>query len=141
MVELVFFFLVSHDLLQATLTLRREPLGEEGGLIIMNSELYLMATGLVILESENLNKLFPNFMVKFGTLLVHGRKAFVLITAVVILPSMLLTDSSILSYVSRSWGFFLPHNSSFHIFIKFFSPYFLLVLLDVWGFMREEQIF
>lgn len=71
-------------------------------LIIKNLELYLVATGLVILESENLNKLFPNFMVKLGTLLVHDRRAFVLITAVVILPSMLLIDLSILFSVSAA---------------------------------------
>lgn len=74
-------------------------------LIIMNSELYLVATGLIILESENLHKLFPNFMVKLGTFIIYGRESFVLITALVILPTMLLTDLSILSYVSATGVF------------------------------------
>ncbi|PON58776.1 Amino acid transporter, transmembrane domain containing protein [Trema orientale] len=74
-------------------------------MIIMNSELYLVAIGLLILESENLQKLFPNFMVKIGALIIEARQSFVLITALVILPSMLLTDLSILSYVSATGVF------------------------------------
>lgn len=74
-------------------------------LIIMNSELYLVGTGLIILESENLHKLFPNFMIKLGTFVIYGRESFVLITALVILPSMFLTDLSILSYVSATGVF------------------------------------
>lgn len=74
-------------------------------IIIMNSELYLVAIGLLILESDNLLKLFPNFMVKIGSLIIEGRQSFVLITALVILPSMLLTDLSLLSYVSATGVF------------------------------------
>ncbi|KAK9275264.1 hypothetical protein L1049_022526 [Liquidambar formosana] len=73
--------------------------------IIMNSELYLVAIGLLILEGDNLHKLFPKFMVKLGTLTVDGRQSFVIITALVIFPSMLLTDLSILSYVSATGVF------------------------------------
>ncbi|KAL5543766.1 hypothetical protein UlMin_007550 [Ulmus minor] len=74
-------------------------------LIIMNSELYLVSIGLIILESENLHKLFPKFMIKLGTLIIYGRESFVLITALIILPSMLLTDLSLLSYVSATGVF------------------------------------
>ncbi|KAL5543763.1 hypothetical protein UlMin_007547, partial [Ulmus minor] len=61
-------------------------------LIIMNSKLYLVSIGLILLESEKLHKLFPKFMIKLGTLIIYGRESFVLITALIILPSMLLTD-------------------------------------------------
>ncbi|KAL7204320.1 hypothetical protein ACSBR2_017400 [Camellia fascicularis] len=72
----------------------------------MNSELYLVGIGLLILEVDNLHKLFPKFMIKIGTLVVEGTQSFVLITALVILPSMLLTDLGILSYVSATGLFF-----------------------------------
>lgn len=74
-------------------------------MIIMNSELYLVAIGLLILEGDNLHKLFPKFMIKLGELTADGRQSFVLITALVIFPSMLLTDLSILSYVSATGVF------------------------------------
>uniref|UniRef100_A0A5B7B201 Putative Transmembrane amino acid transporter family protein isoform 1 n=2 Tax=Davidia involucrata TaxID=16924 RepID=A0A5B7B201_DAVIN len=74
--------------------------------VIMNSELYLVAIGLLILEGDNLHNLFPKFMIKIGTIFtVDGRQSFVIITALVILPSMLLTDLSILSYVSATGVF------------------------------------
>ncbi|GMP64732.1 hypothetical protein CsSME_00025869 [Camellia sinensis var. sinensis] len=74
--------------------------------IIMNSELYLVGTGLLILEADNLHKLFSKFMIKIGALTIEGTQSFVFITALVILPSMLLTDLSILSYVSATGVFF-----------------------------------
>ncbi|GAV64130.1 Aa_trans domain-containing protein [Cephalotus follicularis] len=74
-------------------------------MIIMNTELYLVAIGLLILEGDNLHKLFPKFMVMIGTFIVDGRQSFVIITALVIFPSMLLTDLSILSYVSATGVF------------------------------------
>ncbi|KAI8026199.1 Amino acid transporter AVT1J [Camellia lanceoleosa] len=45
--------------------------------IIMNSELYLVGMGLLILEADNLHKLFPKFMIKIGTLTVEGTQSFV----------------------------------------------------------------
>ncbi|XVF79532.1 hypothetical protein PTKIN_Ptkin14bG0230500 [Pterospermum kingtungense] len=87
------------------LDIAEQSFGQKGRIavmIIMNSELYLVAIGLLILEGDNLHKLFPKFMVKIGSLLVDGRQSFVVITALVIFPSMLLTDLSILSYVSAT---------------------------------------
>ncbi|KAK6933623.1 Amino acid transporter, transmembrane domain [Dillenia turbinata] len=74
-------------------------------IIVMNSELYLVAVGLLILEGDNLCKLFPDFVVKIGTLTIQGQQPFVIITALVILPSMLLLDLSILSYISATGVF------------------------------------
>ncbi|XP_021288349.1 vacuolar amino acid transporter 1-like isoform X1 [Herrania umbratica] len=94
--------------IKSYLDIAEHAFGKKGRLlvmIIMNSELYLVAIGLLILEGDNLHKLFPNFMVKLGTILVGGRQSFVVITGLVILPSMLLTDLSILSYVSATGVF------------------------------------
>lgn len=74
-------------------------------MIIMNSELFLVAIGLLILEGDNLHKLFPKFMIKLGELTANGRQSFVLITALIIFPSLLLTDLGILSYVSATGVF------------------------------------
>ncbi|KAM7269772.1 hypothetical protein ACFE04_025269 [Oxalis oulophora] len=71
-------------------------------MILINLELYLYAIGLLILEGDNLHKLFPEFAMGVGKFAINGRQSFVLITAIVVLPSMLLTDLSYLSYVSAT---------------------------------------
>lgn len=61
--------------------------------IITNLELYLVTIGLLILEGDNLNKLFPNFSIGFGDLFViDGSRSFVVLTGLTILPSMLFLD-------------------------------------------------
>lgn len=90
------------------LDISERAFGKKGRLIvsiIMNSELYLVGIGLLILEGDNLHKLFPKFLIRIGTLTIPGMQSFVIITAVVILPSMLLTDLGILSYVSATGVF------------------------------------
>ncbi|XP_034678077.1 amino acid transporter AVT1I-like isoform X2 [Vitis riparia] len=74
-------------------------------MIIMNLEMYLVAVGLLILEVDNLRKLFPEFMINLGELTVDGRQSFAIITFLIILPTIFLTDLSILSYISAT-GFF-----------------------------------
>ena len=71
-------------------------------MIVTNFELYLVDVGFLILEGENLHKLFPEFMIKLGDFNVDGRQFFVLITPLIIFPSMLLIDLSLLSYVSAT---------------------------------------
>ncbi|XP_058219703.1 amino acid transporter AVT1I-like [Rhododendron vialii] len=90
------------------LDISERALGKKGRLIvsiIMNSELYLVAIGLLILEGDNLHKLFPKFLIRLGTLTIPGMQSFVIIAALVILPSMLLTDLGVLSYVSATGVF------------------------------------
>lgn len=74
-------------------------------MVIMNCELYLVAIGLLILEGDNLHKLFPEFMIHLGSLVINGRRSFVIITGLVIMPTMLLTDLGYLSYVSATGVF------------------------------------
>jgi len=68
--------------------------------IIMNSELYLAVTGFLILEGDNLNKLVPNVQIHLAGLTIGGTTMFTMVTALVILPTVLLEDMSLLSYVS-----------------------------------------
>lgn len=79
--------------------------GDKGRLIVsiaMNSELYLVVTGFLILEGDNLNKLVPNMQLDLAGLTIGGTTIFTIISALVILPSVLLEDLSMLSYVSAS---------------------------------------
>lgn len=68
--------------------------------IIMNSELYLAVTGFLILEGDNLNKLIPNVEIHIGELSIGGTTMFTMVTCLVILPTVLFEDMSLLSYVS-----------------------------------------
>ncbi|XP_050229904.1 amino acid transporter AVT1I-like [Mercurialis annua] len=70
--------------------------------VLMYVELYLVATGFLILEGDNLHSLFPNFAIKILGLDVEGRQSFVIIAGLIILPTVWLDDLSILSYVSAS---------------------------------------
>ncbi|KAE9458178.1 hypothetical protein C3L33_09898, partial [Rhododendron williamsianum] len=68
--------------------------------IIIYSELYLVAVGFLIIEGDNLHKLFPNFALKLGNLTMDGRNSFAIVAGALIFPSILLTDLGVLSYIS-----------------------------------------
>ncbi|KAK0597309.1 hypothetical protein LWI29_023925 [Acer saccharum] len=68
----------------------------------MNSELYLVATGFLILEGDNLQNLLPNVEFTLGGLTIGGKQGFVVIVALIILPTVLLDNLGILSYISAS---------------------------------------
>ncbi|XP_027334078.1 amino acid transporter AVT1I-like [Abrus precatorius] len=79
--------------------------GDKGRLIVsiaMNSELYLVVTGFLILEGDNLNKLVPNVQLDLAGSTISGTTIFAMVAALVILPTVLLEDLSLLSYVSAS---------------------------------------
>ena len=83
----------------------KRAFGNKGSLMVniaMNCELYLVITGYLILEGDNLNKLVPHVQVDIGGVRIGGAQVFVLLTAVVILPTVWLEDLSLLSYVSAS---------------------------------------
>ncbi|XP_073105749.1 amino acid transporter AVT1I isoform X2 [Elaeis guineensis] len=76
--------------------------GRKGRLIVatfMYLELYLVATEFLILEGDNLEKLFP-YKFDIGTWKIGGKQGFVLLAALVILPTTWLRSLSILAYVS-----------------------------------------
>ncbi|WCJ37405.1 Transmembrane amino acid transporter family protein [Euphorbia peplus] len=80
----------------------RRPFGEYGVIIIniiTSLELYLVATGFLIVEGDNLHDLFPNMHLKVAGLSLRGTKTFIIISALVILPSLWLDDMRFLSYV------------------------------------------
>ncbi|CAH2072700.1 unnamed protein product [Thlaspi arvense] len=73
--------------------------------IFMNLELYLVATSFLILEGDNLNKLFSNVGFKFMDIEFGGKHMFIVLVALIILPSVWLDNMRILSYVSASGVF------------------------------------
>ncbi|KAI3503321.1 hypothetical protein L1887_31761 [Cichorium endivia] len=79
--------------------------GKTGRIIVsitMNIELYLVATGFLILEGDNLSNLLPQIGFDFYGIHVGGNKSFVVIVAAIILPTIWLNNMSILSYISAS---------------------------------------
>ncbi|KAL2898564.1 Amino acid transporter AVT1I [Bienertia sinuspersici] len=68
----------------------------------MCTELYLVVTGFLILEGDNLHNLFPELKLGVGSLSLGGKESFVLIVALVILPTVCLDDLSVLSYISAT---------------------------------------
>ena len=63
-------------------------------------ELFLVAVELLILEGDNLEKLFPHMNFKIGSLRIEGKSGFVVLAALVILPTTWLRSLGALAYVS-----------------------------------------
>ncbi|XP_062106646.1 amino acid transporter AVT1I-like [Humulus lupulus] len=79
--------------------------GDKGRMIVsivMFTELYLVSAGFLILEGDNLYNLFPGDGFEIAGLTIGGKQSFVLIVALVILPTVWLENLSLLSYVSAS---------------------------------------
>ncbi|CAJ1960445.1 unnamed protein product [Sphenostylis stenocarpa] len=77
--------------------------GDKGRLLVsiaMNAELYLVVTGFLILEGDNLNQLVPNMQIDLAGLTIGGTTIFTIISALIVLPTVLSEDMSLLSYVS-----------------------------------------
>ncbi|XP_059645317.1 amino acid transporter AVT1I-like [Cornus florida] len=68
-------------------------------------ELYLVAVEFLILEGDNLNKLFPNTNFHIAGLKLGGKQGFVLLSALVILPTTWLRSLDLLAYVSAGGVF------------------------------------
>lgn len=68
--------------------------------VFMYLELYLVAVEFLILEGDNLDKLFPNMEFKIAGLKIGGKQGFVFLTALIILPTTWLRSLGILAYVS-----------------------------------------
>ncbi|KAI4318270.1 hypothetical protein L6164_026059 [Bauhinia variegata] len=71
-------------------------------LIAMNNEFYLVVTGYLILEGDNMNKIIPNLQVYIAGLTISGTQLFIIVTALIILPVLWLDNLIYLSYVSAT---------------------------------------
>ncbi|KAK3145239.1 hypothetical protein QOZ80_4AG0326030 [Eleusine coracana subsp. coracana] len=68
--------------------------------IILYMELYACCVEYLILESDNLSKLFPNAHLTIGSLTLDSHVLFAILTALVVMPTTWLRDLSYLSIVS-----------------------------------------
>jgi len=68
--------------------------------IFMYLELYLVAIEFLILEGDNLAKLFPSTNFNIGGLKIRGKQGFVLIAGLIVLPTTWLRSLGLLAYVS-----------------------------------------
>ena len=82
--------------------------GNKGRILVsvfMNMELFLVATDFLILEGDTLYNLFPDTGFEIAGIKIEGKQIFVIIVAIVILPSVCLDNLSLLSYISASGVF------------------------------------
>ncbi|KAG6426271.1 hypothetical protein SASPL_110492 [Salvia splendens] len=63
-------------------------------------ELFLLAVAFLIMEGDSLHKLFPHTNVCVWGKTIEGKPMFIILTALVMLPTTWLRDLSILAYVS-----------------------------------------
>nr|CAB3484007.1 unnamed protein product [Digitaria exilis] len=68
--------------------------------IILYMELYACCIEYLILESDNLSKLFPNAHLTIGSLTLDAHVLFAILTALIVMPTTWLRDLSCLSFVS-----------------------------------------
>lgn len=68
--------------------------------VFMNIELFLVSIGFLILEGDNLNKLFPGRSFEIGMYKIAGKQFFVLLVSLIILPTTWLRNLSVLAYIS-----------------------------------------
>ncbi|XVE53234.1 hypothetical protein DITRI_Ditri02bG0187600 [Diplodiscus trichospermus] len=93
----------AHPLIKTYPDIGEYAFGYKGRAIVsvfMYVELYLVAVEFLILEGDNLDKLFPNTGFKVARLKIGGRQAFVLLTSLVVLPTTWLKSLGMLAYVS-----------------------------------------
>ncbi|CAO2815833.1 unnamed protein product [Amaranthus hypochondriacus] len=72
--------------------------------IILYADLYMVTTGFLLVEGDNLHKLFPKLSLQaIGIPFIDGKSSFIIIIALLLLPTVLLSDNlSILAYISAT---------------------------------------
>ncbi|KAM0880670.1 hypothetical protein ACQ4PT_033423 [Festuca glaucescens] len=68
--------------------------------IILYMELYACCIEYLILESDNLSKLFPNAHLTIGAFTLDSHVLFAILTALIVMPTTWLRDLSCLSFIS-----------------------------------------
>ncbi|XVE83775.1 hypothetical protein DITRI_Ditri16bG0113600 [Diplodiscus trichospermus] len=94
-----------HSSIRTYPDISKRAFGNKGRLIVsvfVYIELYLVATGFLILEGDNLQNLLPNVEFEVAGLTIGGKLGFIIIVALIILPSVWLDNLSLLSYVSAT---------------------------------------
>ncbi|KAL1551028.1 amino acid transporter AVT1I-like isoform X1 [Salvia divinorum] len=93
----------SNSLIKTYPDIGEHAFGKKGRALIsifMYLELFLLAVEFLILEGDNLHKLFPYTSVQVWGRAIGGKPMFIILTALVMLPTTWLRDLSLLAYVS-----------------------------------------
>ncbi|XP_057777213.1 amino acid transporter AVT1I-like [Salvia miltiorrhiza] len=95
----------SNPLIKSYPDIGEHAFGKKGRAVIsvfMYVELFLLAVEFLILEGDNLQKLFPHTEVGVWGKTIGGKSLFIILTALVMLPTTWLRDLSLLAYVSAA---------------------------------------
>ncbi|KAF2932937.1 hypothetical protein DAI22_04g038500 [Oryza sativa Japonica Group] len=68
--------------------------------VILYMELFACCIEYLILESDNLSKLFPNAHLTIGTCTINAHILFAILTTLIVMPTTWLRDLSCLSFIS-----------------------------------------
>ncbi|KAF8663160.1 hypothetical protein HU200_055761 [Digitaria exilis] len=82
--------------------------GRRGRVIVagfFHAELFLIAIGFLIVDGDNLDKLFPGVHVSVGHVTLAGKKLFVVLVALAVTPTTWLRSLGLLAYVSATGVF------------------------------------
>ncbi|KAI5014842.1 hypothetical protein ZWY2020_056232 [Hordeum vulgare] len=82
--------------------------GPPGRLLVSSflyAEVYLVAVGFLILDGDNLDKLFPDSGVALGPVSLAGKQLFVALVALIVAPTTWLRSLGVLAYVSAAGVF------------------------------------
>uniref|UniRef100_M8AX63 Amino acid transporter transmembrane domain-containing protein n=1 Tax=Aegilops tauschii TaxID=37682 RepID=M8AX63_AEGTA len=82
--------------------------GSPGRLLVSSflyAEVYLVAVGFLILDGDNLDKLFPGSSVALGPVSLAGKQLFVVLVALMVAPTTWLRSLGVLAYVSAAGVF------------------------------------
>lgn len=97
--------MVKHSNIQTFSDMGELAFGKRGKLIAsisMYSEFYLLLIGFLILEGDNLSNLFSMEEFQVAGISIGAKQFFVILVALIILPTVWLDNLSFLSYVSAS---------------------------------------
>ncbi|KAH0452554.1 hypothetical protein IEQ34_019853 [Dendrobium chrysotoxum] len=68
--------------------------------LLMNVELYFTVIGMLIIEGDNIERIFPSATIHFAGLNIKGRQAFVILVTLILLPTTWPRNLRVLSYLS-----------------------------------------
>ncbi|CAO2821749.1 unnamed protein product [Amaranthus hypochondriacus] len=70
--------------------------------IVVYADLFMASTGFLILEGDNLHNLFPTFAKHIFERSMDGKSCFIIIIAIILLPTVIMDSLSIFAYISAT---------------------------------------